>query len=198
MKVNTRLTPIAILCILLSSNSVMASQVEVSAMLGQMYSSDLLASDNSDINVDSGSNIAVGISWQESVNGQGQVLFNRVSHDFTGQNGGNDSLDITYAHFNGVALFRQQNYVTTMSLGVGGAYFDANQGSEELYPSASIAIGTRYELSDNMAIVTELRAYATLIDEDDIMFCQQDVCRANFDGSLWMDSAISVGIAIKY
>jgi len=198
MKVNIRLKPLAIICILLSSTTVMANALEISAMLGHMYSSDLLASDNSDINVDSGSNIAVGIAWQESVNGQGQVLFNRVSHDFTGQNGGNDTLDITYAHFNGVALFRQQNYVTTMSLGVGGAYFDANQGSDELYPSASIAFGTRYELSENMAIVTELRAYATLIDEDDLMFCQQDICHANFDSSLWIDSAISVGIAIKY
>lgn len=198
MKVNTQLTPLAIICILFSSNSVMANQFEISAMLGQMYSSDLVASDNSNINVESGSNIAVGIAWQESVNGQGQVLLNRVSHDFIGQNGSSDTLDITYAHFNGVALFRQQNYVTTMSLGVGGAYFDANQGSEEIYPSASIAIGTRYELSDNMAIVTELRAYATLIDEDDIIFCQQDVCSANFDNSLWIDSTIAVGIAIKY
>lgn len=198
MKVNPQLTPLAIICILFSSNSVMANQFEISAMLGQMYSSDLVASDNSNINVESGSNIAVGIAWQESVNGQGQVLLNRVSHDFVGQNGSSDTLDITYAHFNGVALFRQQNYVTTMSLGVGGAYFDANQGSEELYPSASIAIGTRYELSDNMTIVTELRAYATLIDEDDIMFCQQDVCNTSFDDSLWMDSSIAVGVAIKF
>lgn len=198
MKMNTRLKTLAIMCTLLSSSTVMASQLEFSAMLGQMYSSDLVASDNSDINVDSGSNIALGIAWEESVNGQGQVLLNRVSHDFTNQNGGNDSIDITYAHFNGVALFRQQNYVTTLSIGVGGAYFDAKEGSDELYPSASVAFGTRYELSKTMAIVTELRAYATLVDDEDAMFCQQDICSANFSDSLWIDSAISVGIAIKF
>lgn len=198
MKVNTRLKPLAIICTLLSSNTVMASQLEFSAMLGQMYSSDLTASDNSDVKVDAGGNIALGIAWEESVNGHGQVLLNRVSHDFTSQNGGNDSLDITYAHFNGVALFRQQNYVTTLSLGVGGAYFDAKEGSDELYPSATIAFGTRYELSDTMAIVTELRAYATLIDDEDAMFCQQDICSANFSDSLWMDSSISIGFAMKF
>jgi len=198
MKVNIRLISLVIIYSLLSSKSALANQIEISAMFGQMYSPDLIATDSSDINVDSGSNIALGIAWQKSLNGQGQVLFNRVSHDFIGENSTSNSLDITYAHFNGVALFRQQNYVTTMSLGLGGAYFDAEQGSEELYPSASIAFGTRYEVAKNIAIVTELRAYATLIDQDDAMFCQQNVCSANFDNSLWLDSSITVGIAIKY
>jgi hypothetical protein len=198
MKVNSPLKPLAILCTLLLSNAAIANQFEISAMIGQMYGSDLVANDNSDINTDSGNNIAVGIAWKENINGQGQILLNRVSHDFTGQNETNNQLDITYAHFNGVALFRQQSYVTTLSLGVGGAYFDAEQGSEELYPSASVAFGTRYEFSDQMALVTELRAYATLIDEDDAIFCQQEICSANFIDSLWVDSSIAVGIAIKF
>jgi len=198
MNLKTRLTPLAIICTLLSSNTALASQLEISAMFGQMYSSDLIASDSSNIDVDSASNIAIGIAWQENTNGQGQVLLNRVSHDFTGENSENDSIDIIYAHFNGVALFRQQNYVTTMSLGFGGAYFDANNGGEEVYPSASVSFGTRYEFSENMALVTDLRAYATLVDEDDAMFCRQDICNANFDSSLWIDTAISVGIAMKF
>lgn len=198
MKVNSHLTSLAIACTVLMSNTAIANELEISAMLGQMYSSDLVTSDNSDISTDSGNNIAIGLAWQESVNGQGQVLLNHVSHDFVGQNGSNESVDITYAHFNGVALFRQQNYVTTLSLGVGGAYFDANQGNEELFPSASLAFGTRYEFSQQMALVTELRAYATLIDEDNTMFCQQDVCSANFTDALWIDSSIAVGIAVKF
>lgn len=198
MKLTTFLTPSALICSLIFASSVSAKQFEATVMVGQMASSDLLASDNADISVDSGTNIAVGLAWQENVNGQGQVLLNRVSHDFTGENDVKSSLDVTYAHFNGVAMFRQQNYVTTLSLGFGGAYFDAEQGSEELYPSASIAFGTRYEFSDKMALVTELRAYATLVDDDDAMFCSQDICSANFDDSLWIDSAISVGVAIKF
>jgi len=123
---------------------------------------------------------------------------NRVSYDFIGENQTNNKLDITYAHFNGIALYRQQNYVTTLSLGLGGTHFDAEQGSEELYPSASVTLGTRYEFTPQMALVTELRAYATLIDEDDALFCQQNMCSANFSDSLWIDSSIAVGIAIKF
>jgi hypothetical protein len=198
MYVSKFLTPLALISSLLLVNPISASEYEISVLAGQMYGSDLIASDGSDIDTDSGSNIAIGIAWQKDVNGQGQILFNRVSHDFTGEDSAKSSLDIIYAHFNGVALFRQQNYVTTMSIGLGGAYFDAERGSDEVYPSASIAFGTRYEFSPTMALVTELRAYATLIDEDDALFCQQDACHANFDNSLWIDSSISVGIAIKF
>ncbi|MGB1262636.1 MAG: hypothetical protein ACPG52_07000 [Cognaticolwellia sp.] len=198
MNLNTRLKSLAIISTLLTSNAALANQVEVTAMLGQTYGSDLVASDNSDIDVDSATNISLGVAWQESKNGQGQVLLSRVSHDFKGQNGENDSLDIIYAHFNGVAMFRQQNYVTTMSIGAGGAYVDADNGGDELYPSASISFGTRYEFSDTMALVTELRAYATLVDDEDDMFCRTDICSANFDNSLYIDSSISVGIAMKF
>ena len=198
MKVNSRLTPLTMLCTFLLSHAAIAQPLELSVMFGQIYGPDLVTNDNSDINIDSGNNMAVGIAWQENVNAQGQILLNRVSHDFIGENQANNELDITYAHFNGIALYRQQNYVTTLSLGLGGAYFDTEQGSEELYPSASVALGTRYEFSLQMALVTELRAYATLIDEDDALFCQQNMCSANFSDSLWIESSISVGIAIKF
>jgi hypothetical protein len=198
MKVNNRLTPLTMLCTFLLSHAAIAKPLELSVMFGQIYGPDLVTNDNSDINTDSGNNIAVGIAWQENVNGQGQILLNRVSHNFISNNQANHELDITYAHFNGIALYRQQNYVTTLSLGLGGAYFDAKQGSEEVYPSASVAFGTRYEFSQKMALITELRAYATLVDEDDAMFCQQGICSANFSDSLWIDSSISLGIAIKF
>jgi hypothetical protein len=198
MKVTTILKSSALIFSLLLANVVSANQFEVSVMVGQMSSSDLLASDNRDIDVDAGSNIAIGLAWQESINGQGQILLNRVSHDFTGENAEKSSVDIVYGHFSGVAMFRQENYVTTLSLGVGGAYFDAENAGDELYPSATISFGTRYEFSDAVALVTELRAYATLIDEDDTIFCRESICAANFEDSLWIDSSISVGIAVKF
>ena len=74
MKVNCQLIVITMLCSLIVSKTVHANQLELSVMVGQMFGSDLVASDNSDISTDSGSNIAIGIAWEENVNGQGQVL----------------------------------------------------------------------------------------------------------------------------
>ena len=187
------------LYITIFSFSAFATDIEFSAFLGQMYSSDLADStaDNT-LSVDAGGNFGVAVAWQDSPNGQGQIMLNVVSHDFKSDVTEQDySLDIMYAHFNGIAQFRQQSYVTTVSLGLGGAYFD-NDVNEELYPSATVAFGTRYEFSDRVAIITELRGYATLVDDDDNMFCENEICHAQFKDSLWMESNISIGLAIKF
>jgi hypothetical protein len=183
-------------CLLLPL-SISATEFEVTPFFGQMYGSDLIAIDNETaISVDSATNYGIAIAWQESPNGQGQILLNIVSHDFDAESV-NDSLDIIYAHFNGVAQFRQQSYVTTVSLGLGGAYFDA-QGGQELYPSATLAFGTRYEFSPNLSLVTEVRGYASLVDENDNLFCRSEICTAQFDDTLWIDTTVSIGFAYKF
>lgn len=187
------------IAVLSCSFSVTATDFEVTALFGKMYGSDLQSSDGqSDIAVDNSGNFGLAIAWQDSPNGQGQILLNKTSHDFNSElDNSTRSLDITYAHFNGVAQFRQQHYVTTVSLGLGGAYFESDN-SEDLYPSASIAFGTRYEISNNIALVTELRGYASIVDEKDNTFCSGEICHAKFNDTLWIDSNISIGIAVKF
>lgn len=175
-----------------------ASDIEVSLFAGKMFGSSLSNDiNNEELTFDSGNNIGFSVAWQDSPNGQGQVSVNQVSHEFSIDESNEQSLDITYAHFNGVAQFRQKAYVTTVSLGLGGAYFDYNDNNE-LYPSATLAFGTRYEFSKNIALITEIRGFASLVDDDDGLFCTNDLCTANFDDSLWLESNISVGLAIKF
>ncbi len=184
---------------LLAIPSVYAENLEITPYVGQMFSSDLsdpVTGEN--INVDSATSIGLGFAWQDTPRGQGQILVNYVSHDFANVAGDeNHSLDVLYAHFNGIALFKQRNYVTTFSIGLGGAYFDTEE-SDELYPSATIAMGTRYEFAQNLALVTEIRAYAALVDEEDQSFCKGDVCSAQFDGAVWTETLISVGLAYRF
>ncbi|MEW6981594.1 hypothetical protein AAD001_02960 [Colwelliaceae bacterium 6471] len=176
-----------------------ASDYELTPFIGQMFSSELIGAESGEnISASNDMHVGLALAWQDTPNGQGQILINAVSHDFANEASGlNQSLDIYYAHFSGVAQFRQQNYVTTVSLGLGGAYFDAN-GGEELYPSLTAAFGTRYEIDTNLSLVTELRAYASLTDDKNGVFCQAEACSAQFDGAVWVDTAISVGVAYKF
>lgn len=183
----------------LIAGTVKASDFEITPYIGQMYSTDINGSnDSSEISVSDDPHIGLAIAWQATNQGQGQVLINVVSHDFTSDlDQKSHNIDIIYGHFSGVAQFKQQNYSTTVSLGIGGAYFDADNGGS-LYPSLTTAIGTRYEISKNLALVTELRLYASLTDEDDDILCRSDSCIASFDGALWLDSSISFGIAYRF
>lgn len=185
--------------LLASSMPAFADGWEFSGHFGQTWTSDLTSvGTDQTIAINDGNNFGLGIAWYDSPNGMGQILLNYVSHDYVSSfNQQKYNLDITYGHFNGVALFRQQNYVTTVSLGLGGAMFDTDL-NEQVYPSATVSIGTRYEFSDKLAFYTEIRGYGTLVDEDDQLFCQGENCHAQFEDSLWLETNISVGISYRF
>jgi len=114
------LNKLILFTIILTSTSLTATEFEITPFFGKMYSSDLLQSDEeSELSLDGSTNFGIAIAWQDSSNGQGQILINSVSHDFESDiDSDKHSLDIIYTHFSGIAQFRQQSYVTTVSLGL--------------------------------------------------------------------------------
>mgnify|MGYP000106084223 CR=1 FL=1 len=181
------------------SMSLPAVEFEITPMVGQTFSPDLVDGNNVHaISTSNEPNFALAFAWQDSPTGQGQILVNYISRDFIDEvNQFQHSFDTIYTHFNGVAFFKEQNYVTTVGLGIGATYFDSAYDNE-IYPSLTFALGTRYELSDSLSLTTELRAYATLTDENDTLFCQNDICAAHFDGAIWFDSQLSLGLAYRF
>jgi len=184
---------------LIAASSSTATEFEITPYLGKMYASDLTNTvTNQDISVDSATHFGLGFAWQDTPNGQGQILLNYVSHDFVvDEDSNSQSIDTLYAHFNGIAQFRQQHYVTTVSVGFGLARFSSD-GGNEVAPSFSAAIGTRYEISNVASIVTELRGYASLMKDGDTLFCNSEVCAPQYNDTLWVDTSISVGFAYKF
>jgi hypothetical protein len=190
---------IALCCAQLFSISVQAGDLEITAMLGKTFSPELISGDNAtDIETTDESNVALAFSWKDTPEGQGQILVNYISRDFTDNIDQTiHSFDTLYAHFNGVAFFKERNYITTVSMGVGGTYFKSDFDSK-IYPSITFAVGTRHELSDNLTFITELRAYATLTKEDESVFCQNEICVANFNDTVWFDGQVSIGLAYSF
>lgn len=180
-------------------SSSIATEYEITPYIGIMSSSDLTVPESdTSISLDNATHFGIGVAWQESPSGQGQILVNYASHDYEyGDEGKTSSLDVLYAHFNGIAQFRQRQYITTVSIGLGAARFSADGGSE-ISPSFTAAIGTRYEISDVASIVTELRGYASLMQDGDSLFCQNDVCAAEYDEAVWIDTSLSVGFSYKF
>jgi hypothetical protein len=190
---------IILCCAQLLSINAQAGDLEITPMLGHTFSQELTSDDmTTDIETTNESNVAIALSWQDSPAGQGQILVNYISRDFTDNiDQSTHSFDTLYAHFNGVAFYKERNYITTFAMGIGATYFKSDF-DDVIYPSLTVALGTRYEFSDNLAFITELRAYATLTKEDDTVFCQNDACLAHFDGAVWIDSQISIGLAYSF
>ncbi len=179
--------------VLINSTNAYSNNYEITPYIGYTFSDNLATTSPSDDR-----NYGLAFSWQDSPNGQGSILVNYVSHDYQSTTDNlTHSFDIIYAHFSGVAQFRQQDYVTTVSLGIGGAYFDSEYNND-IYPSLTAAIGTRYEFSDALAFVTELRGYASLTDKDNNLFCNANACSAQFEDATWVETNLSIGIAYRF
>jgi|GEM_PF-670381 len=203
----------AVLLIFLTSYTLpsYATEFEISSYVGYTFSPSLAGVDNnSSISVDDKVNFSLGLAWQESTakraknQGQGQLLINYISRDFNGADiagnqlsNVNQKFDTLYVHFNGVSLIQESGYSTTISLGFGASYFDSDFDNV-IYPSLSTAIGTRHELTSQLTFITEVRAYATLVKDDEPLFCQQENCAAYFDDALWFDTNISIGLAYSF
>jgi len=190
----------ALFCIQFYTPNLQAAQFELTSMIGKSFNANIVSSDNttSILSTNNEPNYTLAFAWEDSPRGQGQILVNYISRDFPDdKNKKNHTLDTVYVHFSGVALFKQINYVTTVGFGVGATYFNSDYDAV-IYPSMTATIGTRYEFSDNLALVTELRGYATLTDTDDALFCQTNRCVAKFDSTLWIDTQISIGVAYGF
>ena len=196
-KVNT--TIIAVCCTQLVSVYAQAVEFEITPIIAQTFSPDLASANTAEsLSTTNEPNFGLAFSWQDTPTGQGQILVNYIARDFTDNvSQSSHSFDTVYTHFNGVAMFQERNYTTTVGLGIGATYFNSDFDNA-IYPSMTAAIGTRYEFSGNLALITELRAYATLTEEDDTLFCQNESCVAHFDSALWFDTQISIGLAYRF
>lgn len=189
----------ALCCAQLYSVNLQAVEFEITPMVGQTFSPDLTnGNETNSLSTTDEPNLALTFAWQDSPTGQGQIVVNYISRDFTDTiDQSTHSFDTLYTHFNGVAFFKEKNYITTVGLGIGATYFNSDF-DDVIYPSLTVAVGTRYEVSDSLALITELRGYATLTDEEDTLFCQNDNCLAHFDGAVWFDGQISIGLAYSF
>lgn len=175
-----------------------ASAIEITPFIGQAIGSDLVDDSDNELSVDSGNTFGLGIAWKSGHNGKGQILIASTSHEFDTALGGKSEMDLLYTHFNGVLEFKQFHYTTTIAMGLGATYTDVEGGKDSIYPSFTAALGTRYEIDKNFSVVTEIRSYITLADEDNDVFCQEGSCLANYENALWFDTSITLGIAYRF
>jgi len=175
-----------------------ANKLELTPYIGSMFSSDLQSVDTENrLGVSDDLHFGLALAWQESKTGQGQILINYVGHQISKDQGEHDKFDLVYAHFSGVGHYGKSGYITTLGLGIGASYMKSSF-DDGFYPSSTISIGTRYLISKELTFVTELRAYATLVKEEDNIFCHNNECLAVFEGAIWLDTSISIGFAYRF
>ena len=110
----------ALCCTQLLSISAQAGDLEITSMLGYTFSPKLTSNDNTvDIATTNEPNVALAFSWKDSTTGQGQILVNYISRDFTDNiDQSTHSFDTLYTHFNGVAFLKKETTLLLLEWGL--------------------------------------------------------------------------------
>lgn len=134
---------------------------------------------------------ALALNWAYAESAEGELFFSNTRKA--------DDVDmyVQYLHVGGRILFKNTTpFSTSIALGVGGTYFnpEGNDQDDELAFSASMAAGVRYQLSDNVALRSDLRVYGTLLREGHEIFCEQTECS---DGT-YVEAQLLAGVEYKF
>eukprot|EP00487_Bulimina_marginata_P002865 TRINITY_DN1660_c0_g1_i2.p1 TRINITY_DN1660_c0_g1~~TRINITY_DN1660_c0_g1_i2.p1 ORF type:complete len:118 (-),score=10.96 TRINITY_DN1660_c0_g1_i2:179-532(-) len=99
-----------LMLLIINSVHAQANDFEITSLLGYNFSPKLTSVDKAiSIPTTDDPNFAFAFSWKDSATGQGQILVNYISRDFTDNiDQSKHSFDTLYAHFNGLAFIKKE------------------------------------------------------------------------------------------
>lgn len=117
---------------------------------------------------------------------------------------GSFDIDVDYLHLGGTYLFDGDKVIPFIAATVGAARFDPRPGGfgSKTFASGSIGGGWKFNLARNVGIRAEARAYGTLIDSDNRLFCESDggtgTCLIVLDGKLLTQWEARLGLTFRF
>ncbi|WP_240778844.1 outer membrane beta-barrel protein [Shewanella sp. SNU WT4] len=145
--------------------------------------------------------LAVGMNTPEP--GNIYLLYSRQSTELVSQGGASSEsltpLSIEYLHFGGTLLFPNGNfspYITT-SIGFTRLRPEHHLSSESRF-SMGIGAGMQYQLVERLSLVVEVRAFATFVDSDQQLFCDETGCLWRVQADIFWQSQANLGLSYRF
>ena len=137
-----------------------------------------------------------GIMVDKETNDPGQMgfLYSHQKSDLSPDTG--EQLSIGYLHFTGALVYPDNMVHPYVGLGLGLSRLSAYD--TETKPSMSLALGLQPKLSDNLAMMVELRGYGTFFNGDSQFICNPAVCAAHIQSDLIGQLQANVGMTFRF
>jgi hypothetical protein len=113
-------------------------------------------------------------------------------------------LDLEYLHIGGTYLFDGDRVQPFMAATIGASRFKPRPSgfSSETFVSGSIGGGWKISLGNSLALRVEARGYATLVDNDSLLFCESSdaggVCLLVLEGSFFTQWEARAGLTFRF
>ena len=113
-------------------------------------------------------------------------------------------MDIDTLHVGGTYLFEGDKVVPFIAMTVGATRYDPNPAgySARTFISGSFGGGWKFNVARNVGIRVEARAYGTLVDSDNRLFCESDggagTCLIILEGEILAQWEARVGLMLRF
>ena len=174
------LVAVAFAVVLVAISTPSSAQSAVTLYGGARGGGDFTDQNHGDttVRLDSGGAASASFDWVFSDGRQGQVFYSFQRSALPGSvanRAGDITVNVSYLHLGGRAFF-DEGYNSSGSYVVGGLGItqlspSLSGLSSEIRPSINVGVGYQWMLSRNVALRTEVRGYATLVNSSGGFFC---------------------------
>ena len=148
----------------------------------------------SQVQSDEGSLWGIMIDKETNDPGQMGLLYSHQQSPLSPDPG--KKLSIDYLHFTGALVYPDNVAHPYVGLGLGLSRFSAYE--TETKASMSLALGLQPKLSDNLALMAEVRGYGTFFNGSSQFICNPAICAGHIQSDLIAQRQVNVGMTFRF
>ena len=156
-----------------------------------------------EIEIDDSSSYGVIVAWPYDNKRQGELLISHYESELIPASlltPYTSDLSVTYLHLGGNVPLSNGLVPFWFSGGLGITHFspDEKKLDDETKFSVNLGFHSKLALTDNIAIRLGARVYATFLDSDSAMFCDDNSCKIAISSDMWVQSELSAGLTFTF
>jgi hypothetical protein len=146
---------------------------------------------------------ALALGWKYDTKSEGELLLSNSKQHFSMSGTTSSEMDVyvQYIQLGGKILFTNDSPLSTnIGIGMGITYFNPvdNDFEAKTALSGNMSVGARYQISDQLALRSDLRLYGTRFHTEKNLFCNDGNCLLSLDNSIYLQSELMLGIEYKF
>ncbi|MGI1986750.1 outer membrane beta-barrel protein [Shewanella glacialipiscicola] len=107
-------------------------------------------------------------------------------------------LDVDYIHLGGTLYFPQGNMQPYVTASAGVTRMQPDDWSNETRFSMGIGGGVEYKVTSNVGLFADIRGYATFINSDSALFCDENECLWHITSDVMWQAQANLGLKMSF
>ena len=108
------------------------------------------------------------------------------------------SLDLDYIHLGGTLYFPQGDMQPYVTASAGVTRMQPDDWSNETRFSMGIGGGVEYKVTSNVGLFADIRGYATFINSDSALFCDENECLWHITSDVMWQAQANLGLKMSF